>query len=284
MEKTPEQLERIIKAAFKLFDNRFIEVENGIRVKPVDIKPRYHSKSLLMPAKNLLVIYDPQLTNRPSPSYIGAMLNEKVTNICQKYFGMDDGFIYISNYADIIIKPIEKMKKKKIKKDVEESTSSASSGGIESTPLFGKKLSKEKQSLFKIKKKDIYEIVNRKKNQISEMTTTDSTGAFDKPSFFAKGKGKESLKQMRAKTNPLFRRNLWGGPDSKYVEINDKCKKFPYCTQGDPNNYKIVEDNGELMAVIKNVSKKYNISEEKVTSLIIEQIVDIYNKTEQNES
>ena len=52
-----------------------------------------------------------------------------------------------------------------------------------------------------------------------------------------------------------------------FVKVKKKCKNFPYCNQGDIKALKIYE-NESLKEAIKNVSQKYNISENVIKSII----------------
>ena len=80
------------------------------------------------------------------------------------------------------------------------------------------------------------------------MTTTASSGAYETPRFWAKDK-----------KNQRFAKQRWM-PGAKYVKVKDKCKKFPYCNQGDINALEIWEK--EIMREsAKNVSKKTGMSE-----------------------
>jgi len=62
-----------------------------------------------------------------------------------------------------------------------------------------------------------------------------------------------------------------GGPGGKYVKIKDKCKKFPYCNQGDINALEFFENN-IVKEAIKQVSKKYNLDSSFIKGVIMEKL------------
>ena len=74
----------------------------------------------------------------------------------------------------------------------------------------------------------------------------------------------------------------FGGPDAKFVEINAKCKTYPYCNQGagsdgawkDKPNISLHEIKG-MKEAIKNASKKFGISEEEITKMIMKEALPV---------
>ena len=60
-------------------------------------------------------------------------------------------------------------------------------------------------------------------------------------------------------------------PGGKFVQVKEKCKKFPYCNQGDVKALKIFE-NETLQRVIKNLSVKHNLLEDIIKSVILTEI------------
>jgi hypothetical protein len=57
----------------------------------------------------------------------------------------------------------------------------------------------------------------------------------------------------------------------KFVRVKKKCKKFPYCNQGDIKALKIWEDD-DLTEAIKNVAKNKNIHENIVRAILLHEI------------
>lgn len=130
-----------------------------------------------------------------------------------------------------------------------------------------------------IKKKDLYKPKEQDVNEV----TSGVDGSFDVPLFGGtKGRknplsiggektiGTRANKIEHTKSFPKF-----GGPDAKFVSINPKCKKFPYCNQGDPKAISIHE-NKELMESIQQISKKYGIPVKEMELLVINEIKQIF--------
>lgn len=94
------------------------------------------------------------------------------------------------------------------------------------------------------------------KIEASEATSSSSTGQYSTPAFVAK-----NSKNWRGNKKPLY-------PGGKFVKIKDKCKKFPYCNQGDIKALKLFE-NDTIKKSIKNISKKYGVNENVIKSIIV---------------
>ena len=60
-------------------------------------------------------------------------------------------------------------------------------------------------------------------------------------------------------------------PGAKRVQVKKKCKKFPYCNQGDIGALNIFE-NEMLNNVIKNISNKYDLHEDFIIEIISKEI------------
>jgi hypothetical protein len=100
-----------------------------------------------------------------------------------------------------------------------------------------------------------------KKVETKEATGASSAGAYDAPGFEdVKMKGNHERGSGRSYKKTQI-------PVGKFVQVKKKCKKFPYCNQGDIKALNIFE-NENLKEVIKQVSKKYNISEQVVKNII----------------
>ena len=101
-----------------------------------------------------------------------------------------------------------------------------------------------------------------KKKETKEATSSGAgVGAYETPKIWAKSLKK---KDWRGKSKPQI-------PGGKFVQVKKKCKKFPYCNQGDINALKIWE-NRTLRRVIDNISKKYRLPEEEIVNIIIKEI------------
>jgi len=164
---------------------------------------------------------------------------------------------------------------KKKKEEVKET--GADSSGSFSGPLFGKS---------KVVKRPISSIPNlnlTEEEEIKEVTAGDA-GQFDVPAFGKTTKGgrknplkidgPKSIYKGRAVTDKNFPK--WGGPDSVFVKIKEKCKKFPYCDQGNTGAIEFIHEDDELQESIKEVSKKYGIPHKDVENIVLNEINKIF--------
>jgi hypothetical protein len=139
----------------------------------------------------------------------------------------------------------------KKKKENNEAASAGGSTGAFSGPIAFKDSKFLRNSL----KKDT------KKVETKEATGSSSTGSYSQPSIWAKSMSK---KNFRGYDKPMV-------PGGKFVTIKKKCKKFPYCNQGDIKALKIFESE-VVKNVIKNLAKKHNLSESYVKFIIQNQM------------
>ncbi len=56
-------------------------------------------------------------------------------------------------------------------------------------------------------------------------------------------------------------------PGGSFVKVKKKCTKFPYCNQGDINAL-ILSKNESVKEAVRSISKKYNISENVIISIL----------------
>jgi hypothetical protein len=148
--------------------------------------------------------------------------------------------------------------------EVDEMTGAASAGAF-SAPLSGTK-------------------EETKEQEFTEATSASSSGAFDVPAFGKtthggrrdplKIDGPSSIYKGRAVTDKNFPK--WGGPKSVFIKVKDKCKKFPYCNQGDINAIEVVKEDKELQKVIIETSKKYGIPHSHVENIVLNEINKIF--------
>jgi hypothetical protein len=155
------------------------------------------------------------------------------------------------------------------KEETKESTDAGSSGSSEG-PLFGKSST--------IKRR-ISKIPNMNLNEV----TTGDAGEYDVPLFGTSPKGRknplkidgpDSIYKGRAVKDKDFPK--WGGPDSVFVKVKEKCKKFPYCNQGDMNALEIIKEDDKLILTIKETAKKYGISYKHMESIVLNEINKIF--------
>jgi hypothetical protein len=162
----------------------------------------------------------------------------------------------------------------KLKKvETKEATDSGSSGSY-SAPLF----STIKKPITKIHNSKSYNI--NEDEEFTEATLSSSSGQYDVPfGGGTKGRknplkidGEKSIKNSRAVKDKNFPK--WGGPDSVFIKVKEKCKKFPYCNQG-IDAIELLEMD-ELNESIKETSNKYGISEKEMKTLVLNEIKKIF--------
>jgi hypothetical protein len=135
-----------------------------------------------------------------------------------------------------------------------------------------------------IKKKDITKIHNMTEQalELDEVTDASSSGSYDVPFGGGGTKGRknplkidgpDSIYKGRAVKDKNFPK--WGGPGGKFVKIKDKCKKFPYCNQGDINALELMESE-EMFEAIKEISSKRGLSVEVVKNMVLKEIKQIF--------
>ena len=101
------------------------------------------------------------------------------------------------------------------------------------------------------------EKIEGKKTETKEATGASSAGQYSTTAAWAKSTSK---KDWRGKSKTQI-------PGGKFVQVKKKCKKFPYCNQGDINALKIF-DHVTVKKVIENISKKHNISENVIKTIL----------------
>jgi len=96
-----------------------------------------------------------------------------------------------------------------------------------------------------------------KKVETKEATGASSAGSYVTTAAWAKSTNK---KDWRGKSKTQI-------PGGSFVQVKKKCKKFPYCNQGDIKALNIFE-NETFKKVIKNISEKHGISENVIKSIV----------------
>jgi len=136
------------------------------------------------------------------------------------------------------------------KSETKESTGSGSAGGY-SAPLFGE-------------------------NDVTKVETKEATGASSAGAYDAPGFEDVNMRGNHTRGSGIsFKKKQI--PGGKFVEVKSKCKKFPYCNQGDIKALKIFE-NKKLQEAIKNVSEKMRISESAIKNIIAYEYQNIKSK------
>jgi hypothetical protein len=164
----------------------------------------------------------------------------------------------------------------KLKKADIDETDSGSSGSFEG-PAFG---SMVKRKINTIHNADL----NEHEEEVEEATMASSSGAFDVPAFgkTTKGGRKDPLKidgpdsiyKGRAVKDKNFPK--LGGPGSVFVKIKEKCKKFPYCNQGNTGAIEFIKEDKELQTAINEVSKNTGIPKNEIQKIVLNEIKQIF--------
>jgi len=110
------------------------------------------------------------------------------------------------------------------------------------------------QPLFSIKKKEVDEIT---KIEATEATGSASSGSYVTPAAWAKSTSK---KDWRGKSKTQI-------PGGKFVQVKKKCKKFPYCNQGDIKSLNLTNENVSDK-VIERLSEKYGINKSVIRDIL----------------
>jgi hypothetical protein len=138
---------------------------------------------------------------------------------------------------------------KKKKTETKEATGASSAGAFVAPVAF--KDSKFVRNSFK---------ETPKKTETKEATGASSAGSYVTPAAWAKSMSK---KDWRGKSKTQI-------PGGQFVQVKDKCKKFPYCNQGDIKALKLTNEE-KLNETIKKISQKYNVSENYIFNLLKKQ-------------
>ena len=153
---------------------------------------------------------------------------------------------------------------KKKKSETKEATGSGAGVGAYDAPLFGENKDGDEKFKAPVAFKDS-EFVRRsfaetpklKKIEATEATGSGSVGSYETTAVWAKSTGK---KDWRGKSKTQI-------PGGSFVSVKKKCKKFPYCNQGDINSLNIFREES-VKEAIKNVSDKLNISENVIKAIL----------------
>jgi hypothetical protein len=161
------------------------------------------------------------------------------------------------------------------KKDIDE-TDASSSGSFEG-PAFG---SMVKRKIHKIHNANL----NENEEELEEAMDASSSGAYDVPAFGRTPKGgrkdplkidgPDSIYKGRAVKDKNFPK--WGGPGGVFVKIKEKCKKFPYCNQGNTGALEFIKEDKELQDAINEVSKNTGIPKNEIQKIVLNEIKQIF--------
>ena len=164
------------------------------------------------------------------------------------------------------------------KKKEEVKETGADSSGSYSGPAFGGNGDVIKRKISKIPN------FEPKEQELGEVTDASSSGAFDVPAFGKstsggrrdplKIDGPDSIYKGRAVKDKNFPK--WGGPNSVFVKVKEKCKKFPYCNQGNTGAIEYVNEDKEIQQIISEISKTYGLPRKQVENIVLNEIKDIF--------
>lgn len=187
---------------------------------------------------------------------------KKLTNLAYKNITKSKGKEYAPNVHEIQ-KWIDNHLSKENKIEVKE-TDSGSSGSVDGGNAFSGNTVKRK----------INKIHNFPETDINEMSVDTYDAPFgDGSKNPLKVNGPNSVMQSRAVKDKNFPK--WGGPGGVFVKVKEKCKKFPYCNQGNTGAIEFYEVEG-LKESVQEVSKKYGIPYSEMEKIVINEIKKIF--------
>ena len=161
---------------------------------------------------------------------------------------------------------------RKKKSEHTEATGSGSSGAF-SGPLFGGEDTFIKRSFKETPKMNAKKLKEQSEGGVEKVEATEATGSgsvgeYSSPSMWAKSTKKKDW-------GPSRKTQIPGGG---FVKVKKKCTKFPYCNQGDINALKITK-NESVKEAIRRVSTKLNISEDRITKILEQEIKNLNKRT-----
>ena len=161
------------------------------------------------------------------------------------------------------------------KKDIDE-TDASSSGSFEG-PAFGSMVKRKIHTIHNAN-------LNENEEELDEAMDASSSGQFDVPAFGKTTKGgrknplkidgPDSIYKGRAVKDKNFPK--WGGPGGVFVKIKDKCKKFPYCNQGNTGALEFIKEDKEIQDAINEVSKNTGIPKNEIQKIVLNEIKQIF--------
>jgi hypothetical protein len=143
---------------------------------------------------------------------------------------------------------------KTTKKEEETEATGAGGAGQFSAPLFSTTKGDVTKTVKTVRE-------NVEKVEATEATGSASSGQYNQPAIWAKSLSKKDWKGASTKYMP----------GAKRVQVKKKCKKFPYCNQGDIKALKIFE-NQSVQNAIDSVSGRYGIDKEYISEIVFQEI------------
>jgi hypothetical protein len=99
------------------------------------------------------------------------------------------------------------------------------------------------------------------KGETTEATSSSSSGQYNQPAIWAKSLSKKDWKGASTKYMP----------GAKRVQVKAKCKKFPYCNQGDINALKIFESE-PVQKAIDSVSGIFELDKKHISEIVFKEL------------
>jgi hypothetical protein len=156
------------------------------------------------------------------------------------------------------------LKQIETKESMDASASGSFEGAFSSGPIVKRKIDK----------------IHNFEGDLSEVTDASSSGQYDVS--FSTGRsnplkinGPKSILNSRAVKDKNFPK--WGGPGGVYVKVKEKCKRYPYCNQGDIKSLDFFESE-ELKESVKKASNKLGLPYSEVEKIVINEINKIFIK------
>lgn len=149
---------------------------------------------------------------------------------------------------------------KKTKKEENKEATSAGGAGQFSAPLFSTTKG-DLVSGVKTVREEFEKEENPKKTETKEATSSSSSGQYSQPAIWAKSMSKKHWKGASTKYMP----------GAKRVQVKKKCKKFPYCNQGDITALKIFESES-VQNAIDSVSVNHGYDKNYISEIVFREI------------
>jgi hypothetical protein len=146
------------------------------------------------------------------------------------------------------------------KEENTEATGAGSAGGY-SMPLFSTTKGDITKGVKTVRESLEVEDSELKKTETKEATTSASSGQYSQPAIWAKSLKKKDFAGYK---KPQYK----GG---KFVQVKKKCKKFPYCNQGDIGALNIFE-NESVKSAVDSVSKNYGLDKNYIFELLYQEM------------
>lgn len=149
---------------------------------------------------------------------------------------------------------------KNFKKEENKEATSAGGAGQFSAPLFSTTKG-DLVSGVKTVREEFEKEEKLKKTETKEATSSSSSGQYSQPAIWAKSMSKKHWKGASTKFMP----------GAKRVQIKKKCKKFPYCNQGDITALKIFESES-VQNAIDSVSVNHGYDKNYISEIVFREI------------